>query len=248
MQNQFLGWAIALVAFVPSPLAGEEGSALQTGVANHAFDHLGGIADQAEAAVASGATILYASGFGSIGYQGLPKTEELERAHNTFAAYVRGAKKNGLELMLGYVCATSIVKLAEFDRNWTEEFRTKFSSSPAQWLQRDRNNEPLLSWYGGDYRPACMNNPDWRTYEKFIVHLQLAAGHDGIFFDNPTVHPEGCYCEYCLKKFAVFLAGGEGRSIYVKQIRSARSGRRQLLGPATSCDFAARSREISWPK
>jgi hypothetical protein len=163
MQNESFTWVIALVACIPRPLAGEEEHALQTGVANHAFDHLGAIADQAEAAAASGATILYASGFGSMGYQGLPKTEELERAHDTFGAYVHGAKKNGVQLVLGYVCATSIVRLGEFDRNWSEELRAKFSSSPTQWLQRDRKNEPLLSWYGGDYRPACMNNPDWRT-------------------------------------------------------------------------------------
>src|SRR5205814_2068117 len=51
----------------------------------------------------------------------------------------------------------------------------------------------------------CMNNPDWRAYEKAVVKLQLDAGHDGIFFDNPTVHPDGCYCEHCMRKFAQFL-------------------------------------------
>jgi hypothetical protein len=51
-----------------------------------------------------------------------------------------------------------------------------------------------------------MNNPDWRTYEKFMVLQQLQAGHDGIFFDNPTVHPDGCFCEFCMKKFGQFLA------------------------------------------
>ena len=46
-----------------------------------------------------------------------------------------------------------------------------------------------------------MNNPDWQHYEKAIVKMQLEAGHDGIFFDNPTVHPQGCYCEFCMRKF-----------------------------------------------
>ena len=36
-----------------------------------------------------------------------------------------------------------------------------------------------------------MNNPDWRAYERFMVRQQLEAGCDGIFFDNPTVHPQG---------------------------------------------------------
>src|SRR5256885_13402664 len=50
-----------------------------------------------------------------------------------------------------------------------------------------------------------MNNPDWRGSEEFIVRQQLESGHDGIFFDNPTVHPEGCYCPHCMAKFAQFL-------------------------------------------
>ena len=52
-----------------------------------------------------------------------------------------------------------------------------------------------------------MNNPDWRRYEKAVVRLQLQSGHDGIFFDNPTVHPQGCYCRHCLEKFTVWLRG-----------------------------------------
>src|SRR5206468_9215682 len=106
-----------------------------------------------------------------------------------------------------YVCATSIVKLESFDRNWTADFRAQFSSAPGNLLQQDRDGKPMASWYGGDYRPACMNNPNWRAYEKFIVRQQLEAGHDGIFFDNPTVHPQGCYCEYCMMKFSRFLNG-----------------------------------------
>jgi hypothetical protein len=57
-----------------------------------------------------------------------------------------------------------------------------------------------------------MNNPDWRTYEKSIVRLQIESGHDGIFFDNPTVHPQGCYCEHCMVKFGRFLTG-EGAKV-----------------------------------
>src|SRR5207249_2136917 len=92
-----------------------------------------------------------------------------------------------------------------FDKNWPAEFRSGFRASPSSWRQQDRDGNPLPSWYGGDYQPACMNNPDWRAYEKFMVRQQLEAGCDGIFFDNPTVHPQGCYCRYCMEKFGQFL-------------------------------------------
>jgi hypothetical protein len=191
---------------------GEELGPLAVGVAGHAFDHLGGIVDQAETAAASGLNIVYATGFGSVGSGGLPAAAQMKELATTYSAYVRRAKAGGIKIALGYVCATSIVKLDAFDRHWPAEFRGRFSSPPAKWLQLDRDGKPLSSWYGGDYRPACMNHPDWRAYEKFIVGRQLDCGHDGIFFDNPTVHPEGCYCEHCMKKFERFLAG-EGTKV-----------------------------------
>ncbi len=50
-----------------------------------------------------------------------------------------------------------------------------------------------------------MNNPDWRAYQRAMVRYQLETGHDGVFFDNPTVHPQGCYCAHCMKAFARFF-------------------------------------------
>jgi hypothetical protein len=178
---------------------------LRLGRANHAFDHVGAIGDQAEAAAASGATIIYPSGFGTYGYQGLPPASEVYVLQKRFSNYNRRAKEKGIELVIGYLCATSIVKLDAFDANWSPEFRAQFATPPSQWLQQGRHGPPLPSWYGGDYRPACMNNPDWQAYETFMVRQQLASGHDGIFFDNPTVHPQGCYCPHCMKKFAAYL-------------------------------------------
>src|SRR5216110_1649408 len=75
------------------------------GVAGHAFDHLGAIADQALAAAASGANIIYGTGFGSIGYQGLFMPEQLAQAGKSASAYVRDAKAGGIRLAIGYVCA-----------------------------------------------------------------------------------------------------------------------------------------------
>jgi hypothetical protein len=183
--------------FAPSPK-------LRVGAAVHAFDHLGAIGHQAWAAAASGATLIYA-GFGAAGYNGLPSPAQFKKLCQDEAAYVRTARKQGIEIAIGYICATSIVGLETFDKNWTPEFRAQFNSAPAEWRQQDRNGRPLPSWYGDAYHPACMSNPDWRGYERFMVRANIAAGYDGIFFDNPTVHPDGCYCPHCMEEFARFL-------------------------------------------
>src|SRR5205085_3587717 len=130
---------------------------------------------------------------------------DLVKQRETTAAYLKEAKRNGIHLALGYICATSIVKLDHFDCYWTPKFKQQFHSSPAEWRQQDRHGKPLRSWYGGDYEAACMNHPDWRAYERYIVRQQLEAGCDGIFFDNPTVHPDGCYCRWCMEKLAGFV-------------------------------------------
>lgn len=173
---------------------------------------MGGIASQADAAAASGASIIYATGIGGFGYEGLPPAGELAAERKVIIEYNRQAKADGIELSIGYLCATSIVKLDTFDKNWTDEFRAQFKTPPAEWRQQDRQGKPLSSWYGGDYQPACMNNPDWRAFERAMVRYQLETGHDGVFFDNPTVHPQGCYCPHCMAKFAVFLEQ-EGETI-----------------------------------
>ncbi len=195
-----------ILAIAANPVFGGDVDPLAVGVAGHAFDHIGGIADQANAAVDSGATIIYTTGFGSLGYEGLPALVELDAAGMKGSDYIRQAKARGIRLAIGYVCATSIVKIDNFDRNWTAEFKAQFKSPPREWLQQGSDGKPLASWYGGDYQPACMSNPDWRTYEKFIVRKTLESGHDGIFFDNPTVHPQGCYCRFCMEKFRKFLS------------------------------------------
>jgi hypothetical protein len=192
----FALWALPVLA---------EPRELRVGVAGHAFDHLGAIGEQAKAATASGANIIYVTGLGGVGYLGLPAADAFATQRQAAAAYLRNAKRQGIRLAIGYVCATSIVKLETFDKNWSPAFRARFHQAPANWRQQDRNGNPLPSCYGGDYQPACMNNPDWRTYERFMVRQQLAAGCDGIFFDNPIVHPQGCYCDYCMEGFAQFL-------------------------------------------
>src|SRR5690349_24004975 len=86
--------------------AGGQPTELRIGIAGHAFDHLGNIGEQAQAALASGATVLYISGVGALGYQGLPAVEELRQQQQATRNYLHKAKQEGLRLALGYVCAT----------------------------------------------------------------------------------------------------------------------------------------------
>ncbi|MBX7256643.1 MAG: hypothetical protein K1Y02_09805 [Candidatus Hydrogenedentes bacterium] len=178
---------------------------LRVGASFHAFDHLHAFGHQAEAAAACGVTIIYASGLGGDGYSGLPPSDEWAKRQKAEAEYAKHAKELGIPTVLGYLCSTSIVGLETFAKNWTPEQRAEFRSTPDTWLQLDVNGKPLASWYGGEYQPACMNNPDWRSYEKYMVRVQLETGHDGIFFDNPTVHKNGCYCVHCMQGFASYL-------------------------------------------
>jgi acetyl esterase/lipase len=183
----------------------DEHAELLPGTAFPAFDHLGEIGYQAKAAAACGATVLYATGLGGEGYSGLPDATQWAERRKAAAAYVREAKSHGIRLVIGYLCATSIVDLPNFDAHWDRSFRARFHTPPSHWRQQDSGGRPLPSWYGGAYRPACMNNPDWRTYERYMIQQQLEAGHDGVFFDNPVVHRQGCYCPHCMERFARFL-------------------------------------------
>src|ERR1044072_6422751 len=83
---------------------------LRTGRAGHAFDHVGNIGLQAKAAADSGATIIYATGLGSLGYQALPPAEQLAAECNALRAYNREAKQLAIELVIGYICATLTVR------------------------------------------------------------------------------------------------------------------------------------------
>jgi hypothetical protein len=179
---------------------------LDVGTVQYAFDHTGDQTNLAGICLASGYNVIYTGLLGADGYNGLPSEAKLATERRAQSAYLKKAKASGIQLAIGYVCATSIVKLNTFDTNWPRAFRRQFRTPPAQWRQLDRQGKPLVSWYGAPYEPACMNNPDWRAYEKAMIKLQLNAGCDGIFFDNPTVHPNGCYCPACMGKFDAFLA------------------------------------------
>lgn len=198
-------WAQAAPPGVTRPSAEAIAQAIRLGHASHAFDHLGAFGMQAEACAASGATVIYATGIGGDGYEGLPEAAAWQQRLEAARAYTEKAKSLGIPVVLGYLCATSIVGLKDFDAHWPADFRERFKSTPADWLQRDLDGKPLPSWYGGEYEPACMNHPDWRAYQREMVRFQIETGHGGIFFDNPTVHPNGCYCDHCMGHFRAFL-------------------------------------------
>ncbi len=193
------------MSFLATPATFGMPSELRVGIAGHAFDHLSSIGDQAEAAAASGANIIYVTGLGGLGYSGLPAEEGMAQQRQATAAYILKARHQGIRLAIGYVCATSMVNLEAFDKHWPAALRAGLHTPPSAWRQQDQQGNPLPSWYGGQYQPACMNNPDWRAYEHFMVRQQLESGCDGIFFDNPTVHPQGCYCPHCMEQFARYL-------------------------------------------
>src|SRR4029453_13684562 len=107
MMSAPVRYCLILLALLPASARGGA-PPLAVGVAGHAFDHLGDIGDQADAAAGSGANIIYATGVGSLGYAGLPPGEQLNKSAEQFAGYVRDARSKGIRLVIGYVCATSI--------------------------------------------------------------------------------------------------------------------------------------------
>jgi hypothetical protein len=163
--------AALLLAVILNPATAEQALPWDIGIAGHAFDHLGEIADQAETAAASGAAVIYTRGFGGLGYYGLPGPDQLRDASRKSAAYLRNARTHGIRLAIGYVCATSIVKLGTFDQNWTDDFRKQFSMPPGDWLQRDREGKPLASWYGGDYRHDFEDETRREAYQFMDAQL-----------------------------------------------------------------------------
>src|SRR6516162_2445740 len=68
---QRAAFIIFLQAITSGPIQARDAAPreLRVRIAGHVFDHLGSIGDQAAAAAASGANIIYVSGLGALGYQ-----------------------------------------------------------------------------------------------------------------------------------------------------------------------------------
>lgn len=79
------------------------------------------------------------------------------------------------------------------------------------WYARDPAGRPIY-YYTGRYM-TCWLHPAWRTRLQEIVSGIVAAGADGVFFDNPWhahqplhlsgawIGPAGCYCPRCRAAF-----------------------------------------------
>src|SRR5580658_9318270 len=87
--------ASCVLLFTTTLLLGQPAE-LRVGVAAHAFDHLGAIGEQAKTAAATGATIIYASGVGTEGYQGLPPAKVFREKEQAARAYIADAKHRGI--------------------------------------------------------------------------------------------------------------------------------------------------------
>jgi len=179
---------------------------LKTGKSRFAFDHLGNVGEQLESALACGCTGIYATGLGARSYFGLPSKADLAGHLDHLKDYNRRAHERGVRIVFGYLCATSIVNIEDFAKNWDDYFPGRPEDfEPGRMLQQDIEGKDLPSWYGGSYAPADMWNPHWRTYEKHALKLTIEAGHDGVFFDNPTVHPNGNYSRNAMRAWKRFL-------------------------------------------
>ncbi|HOS78893.1 MAG TPA: hypothetical protein PLJ24_01365 [Anaerolineae bacterium] len=79
------------------------------------------------------------------------------------------------------------------------------------WYARDPRGRPF-PYYTGRYM-SCWRHPHWRAHLHEMVEGVIAAGADGVFFDNPWygMAPQhsagawlggaGCYCERCRAAF-----------------------------------------------
>ena len=206
---------LAILAWMTSasadPLSSDPPSFLTTGRARFAFDHLGNRSEQLESVMASGGTAIYASGVGTLSYRGLPPKAELDRCLDHLREYNRRARTGGVRLVLSYLCATSITHIADFAKNWDDYFRGRPREfDPIRMLQQDIDGKDLPSWYGAPYWPADMWNPYWREYQKRAIKLAIESGHDGVFFDNPTVHPSGNYSFFSMRAWKRFLGRNGG--------------------------------------
>src|SRR4051812_26543973 len=85
--------ALTLVCATASTRAAEPAVyPLAVGVAQHAFDHLGNLGDQADAVAATGGTVSYATGCGGIGYAGLPPADEMAKVLKKTSDYNKHAR------------------------------------------------------------------------------------------------------------------------------------------------------------
>lgn len=203
---------VALVAF---GLVGSASAApVKSGVTDYltigrfrpAFDHLI-LRRQIDSVAASGCTVAYAD-IGDSVYNGLLAKAEMRKILDEAKTYCAKGHSKGVPVMLSYLCATSIVHADTFTKNWKDYAPGLPDGIDANTLmQQDINGANLPSWYGAPYNPADMWNPVWRQYQRFLIRSVVEGGFDGVFYDNPTVHPSGNYSQHAMRAWSGFLKG-----------------------------------------
>lgn len=135
--------------------------------------------------------------------------------------YIARVKAAGVDRVLAYICMMTTGGDPEkrtgfwaFWDNWDAFQRFNIpprpQEDPINWQQRQPDGSPVIAYQREHppYRPMfrwtnCINNPAWRTYQRWVTEEAARCGIDGFFVDNAgTQH---CYCRYCRAGFEEWL-------------------------------------------
>lgn len=109
------------------------------------------------------------------------------------------------------VRVTAYMSMANvFPEAWRRRGRPEID----EWLQRDAQGRPIpygaAEYVGEPSRYlACLKHPGWREYLHCQVRSSIAAGVDGIIYDNVG---SGCQCERCESAFRSYSHARSGRA------------------------------------
>ncbi len=137
------------------------------------------------------------------------------------AQYVQDARAAGCDRVIAYICMMTTGGDPEARTgfwalwdNWDafDQFGIppRPASDPVTWQQLKPDGEPEIAYTRAHpaYAPMsrwtnCINNPAWRTYQRWVTEEAARVGIDGFFVDNAGT--EHCYCEYCRAGFEEWL-------------------------------------------
>ena len=123
--------------------------------------------------------------------------------------YTQAAREAGCDRVIAYICMMTTggdpekrLGFWRFWDNWEafEEFSIpeRPELDPVTWQQRKPDGEPVIAYRREHppYRPMfrwtnCINNPAWRTYQRWVTEEAARIGIDGFFVDNAGTHH--CY-------------------------------------------------------
>lgn len=126
---------------------------------------------------------------------GFPPEDEV-RQQRLLSDYIASCHSQG-------VGVTAYMSMANvFPDAWRRRGRPEID----EWLQRDAQGRPIpygaAEYVGEPSRYlACLNHPGWRDYLLGQVRSSIAAGVDGIIYDNVG---SGCQCDRCESAFRTY--------------------------------------------